>query len=510
MRFKYSFDRRSVHDALNIIDDIYSGNFSIENTVTTYLKKFAAETQTQFDRRLDTSVFYNYLKPIINVAAEKPFNQAVTYQDEFPEDLEYLKNSLDASGNPDIKTCLNIMTNGLKHGFCLLFPDFDSEDSRGFIKVVKATDVIGVWGRPLSDGNYHIERAQFFVKLTELEEKGVTVSEDGVRQESERAEFEEVNYHYVYDFVHPNIVRKYSVTDENVDYRNEALEVNTELVEEVVLDGFDKLPIYLFTTNDSIRDDSLINIPPPFYDVAKINLSHYNKKSDQDSILAVSRFALLFANGISQEESQQIFTDKDGSSKGFGPNSLIVSSNPDAELKFVEHSGKAISAGFEDLKETEKYMIAPLNSYLERRVFETATEASINDRNSRLLVHHLAQVLEKIIQSCLFDISKYQGVSVNEDALAVSFSKEFDPKDFQIKVKTLLDTRKTGDISGKTFLEELKNLGCISENIDIEDEQKRILEEEAANTFDNFRTDGSEDAENDEETEDNPDSDNEA
>ena len=65
-------------------------------------------------------------------------------------------------------------------------------------------------------------------------------------------------------------------------------------------------------------------------ELGHLNVEHWQSSSDQQTILHVARVPLLFVIGVETPLT-------------IGADSLITASNPGAELKFVEHSGAAIT-----------------------------------------------------------------------------------------------------------------------------------------------------------------------
>jgi hypothetical protein len=71
-------------------------------------------------------------------------------------------------------------------------------------------------------------------------------------------------------------------------------------------------------------------------------------------------------------------------------------------------------------------------------------------------------------------------------------------------IRALLDLRKTGDITGETFLRELKRRGLLSESLDILDELEAAEMESAIATQQALDASQAEEEEEEEEEDDNP------
>src|SRR6202012_5493868 len=81
------------------------------------------------------------------------------------------------------------------------------------------------------------------------------------------------------------------------------------------------VPVYGF------RKDFMIGAPP-MIELAYMNVEHWQSKSDQQTILHVARVPILFGKDIGD------------SPVAVGAGAMISASSKDADIKYVEHSGK--------------------------------------------------------------------------------------------------------------------------------------------------------------------------
>lgn len=83
---------------------------------------------------------------------------------------------------------------------------------------------------------------------------------------------------------------------------------------------------------------------PPLKDLAFMNIRHYQESSDQSNILRIARVPVLFASGVAEEASIAIGSE------------YAIKGESGAGLKCVEHSGAAIGAERDSLKDLEAKM----------------------------------------------------------------------------------------------------------------------------------------------------------
>lgn len=468
-KFKLSDERIAIDKSLVLIQDLYDGNYSIDKKRKTYLKRYPGEDDDQYKRRSECSTFYNFLKPSILTSAEKPFASTETYTDDFPSELEGVKTDFDSNRSSLFKFAFNTFVKTLKDGFVGLLSDYDQEKDLPFCRLIPAKDIVGVWSRSDGRGKHIYSRVMFLVRKKSLEVSGA----------GESSEYREMSSNTLFDLEHPNIVRRYNV--EKI-YSNH---ISANFIDEKRLEGFDKLPFHLFKAEEARSPEKQIEIIPPFFDLAKLNLSHYNKQSDQDNIMTVSRFAIFYATGLSPDDQEKNFGKKTGK-KSFGPFTVFASTNGDAKFGFAEHTGKAIQAGQNDLMKVEKSMTSLLKDYLQKETFETATEKTINEKRKSLHIYNLAVKLEKVLSEIIKEMAVYLKKPLKDNiGNLVAFSKDYSAIEVSKKIDALIKMRQGGDLSLPTFLREMDNLNVLSGAFD-PDKEKELIEQEKPDMPDIF------------------------
>lgn len=123
---------------------------------------------------------------------------------------------------------------------------------------------------------------------------------------------------------------------------------------------------------------------PPLEQLAQINLCHWQSSSDQRTILKIARVPLLFGRGFTPEEVQGGLT--------IAVSQATFTSNPTAELGWVEHGGTAIEAGQRDLENLEAAMSAWTQDFLARepQAGIAATSKAIDDAQTHSMIQALA------------------------------------------------------------------------------------------------------------------------
>jgi hypothetical protein len=246
-------------------------------------------------------------------------------------------------------------------------------------------------------------------------------------------------------------------------------------VEQGTISGASNIPLVTIYTNKT----GFMMGEPPLLDLMYLNVDHWQSTSDQKHILHVARVPILFGKAFPE-------LNGDGTQAGkveIGPNRLITSDNENADLKFVEHSGKAIDAGRNDIQDTENRMaIQGAELMAKRTVRITATEqmhdAEAEDSELGSMVHSVEVGAEQCYRLMLM----FAGKLVNENTKCqITFNKDFgadlrDAADLQL----LIQARLANQISQATFLSELVRRGVVTSTLDVEDEIELTRTEEEA------------------------------
>jgi hypothetical protein len=192
----------------------------------------------------------------------------------------------------------------------------------------------------------------------------------------------------------------------------------------------------------------------PLEDLADKNLEHWLSASDQRNILHSVRVPILFAAGIENDENIQLSAD-----------SAVTTRNENARMEWVEHSGAAIEAGRNDLKDLE-FQMQVLGLMLLVAGTETATGASLDAAKETAPLAMMADNLKDTLERCLGWFAMYQGaqalftVKVNKDfGVGLMSAQEF---------LAMLSAVNTGQMPRRVFIEEMKRRGFLAEDTDTE------------------------------------------
>ena len=196
----------------------------------------------------------------------------------------------------------------------------------------------------------------------------------------------------------------------------------------------------------------------PLYDIAELNLKHYQIQSDLDNILHISSVPLLAVFGY--PNSDEITT---------GP-SEALSLPPESRMEYVSPSSDSYDSQFrrlEDLK--DQINTLSLAAVLGQKLVGETAEAKRIDRSqndSTMMV--VAQQMQDLIDNCL----KFHSEYLNEPNAGSSFvNRDFvtarlEPQEIQ----SLLQLFTAGTISQETLLTQLSSGEVLGDDFDIQEE----------------------------------------
>ena len=425
-----------------LIHDLLGGTLTMRAASETWLKREKRERRVSYDARLSLSIVFNKFRDTIETVGEKPFSQPVKMMGEAPEQLEVLEFNVDRTGKALTTFAKEMLNSAVTYGLTHVLVDFP-QMPEGLTKEAEeqfAAQPVFIHVKPPNLIGWRTERMlNGHEKLIQIRILETVTVQDGNYTEVAEKRIRVYNEHTWELWAQDKKTQEFSLVDEGTH-------------------SFNGVPLVTFYTNR----DSYMMATPPLQDLSWMNLNHWQSSSDHKNILRFARLVILFISGLSEEEAKGVQV---------GPQSVVATTNPEADMKYVEHKGDAINIGRTDLLDIEEKMeIASLRPMMKKTGSQTATARALDTAESHSSIHSWVNSLELALLECYKLAAEWTGEELPDDFKADIYS------DFGLSmrasqdIEALIKMRAAGEIRRETFLSEMKRRDVLNEPLDVEQE----------------------------------------
>jgi len=440
---------------------LLGGTNEMRERKDTYLPREEKETKNQYDIRVARSYLFNAYGDTVGKLSDKPFTKPVTISGAEGVDwIEEIQANVDGVGTEISQFGRELLNACLVYGKTHVLVDFPfvpggltmAEEKELGVRPTfvhyTAVQLLG-WKSEVVNG----KRRLLQIRLYEVQ-----VEPSGLYGDWE--------VEYIRVFNAPG-----TITEDNPDGKG-----TWELWRKTPNDDEfkqDKVGTHTFGEIPFItiyaEKTGFMTAEPPLYNLAQLNIAHFQSYSDYRHALRFQSFGMVFISGITQEEADDV--------TAVGPNRLIHAKNPEAKASVIEHQGKALAAAREHLKMLEELMQVLGLQPLMQKSSSTATGEAIREGKNNASIQTWIRAIEAGIYACYEFAAKWGkqelpsdfGVDIFSD-FALSYAATKD-------IELLLKAREKGEISRETFLYELKRRAMLDEATDIDEEMERIDQE---------------------------------
>lgn len=416
-----------------------------------YLPKFPAETHEAYRARLNSSWLFNGYRKTVRDMSGRVFDKPIEVEDVAPPLSDWLAN-IDLAGRDLSTFARQVFEDGLDAGIAYVMVDApprqqgvtqaqaQAQNLRPYLVHLAAEDVLG----------WKAETVDNVMTLTQLRIME-TATEPDPKDEFAQIEVDQVR---VLDRtpggVQTRIYRK---------VKSASGAESWELHDEPTISGMDEITVVPFYANRT----GFFTGEPMLDDLADVNVAHWQSQSDQRNILHFARVPVLFQSGISDDDGPVVI------SAGM----VSTATDPNADMKWVEHSGSAIGAGRQDLKDLEFQMEAHgLQLLAARPGAQSATGEALDAAKETSALAMTADQLQDALEQALQWMLAYAGA---EQEITVKVNKDFGVTMMTAQeLGVLLNAVNTGNLSRQTFIAEMARRGAIRGDIVAEEEEDRI------------------------------------
>lgn len=443
-----------------MVETLLSGTEAMREAGRIYLPQHEEETDANFAERLERTTLFNMLELTLDSFVGRPFSDPVKLNEDVPTEIADLaETDIDLQGNDITVFCREWFREALGKSLAHVlidFPIMTDEEAEGRTKETDLNEGRRPYWQLIKPENLIFATAE-----TVLTPEGVREFLTHVRIKefiTERVGFAEV------------VKERIRILEPGTFAVFEKVEKPKKKKEEWILieEGETGLPIIPLVTFYANRSELMAG-KPPLEDLAFLNVRHWQSTSDQISVLTVARFPMLAVAGA---------TDVSGATMAIGPKQLLGTKDPNGKFYYVEHTGKSIEAGRQDLLDLEEMMASYGAEFLKRRPGNvTATARALDSAEAMSpLQDHTIRFIDAV-DSAMDITALWLGLGPDAGG-TVEIAADFGPEELEdLDLRTLNEARRNRDLSRKGYFSELRRRGMFADDFNFEQDLKDLQSE---------------------------------
>lgn len=434
--------------AWDLSDVLLGGTDAMRSAGQAYLPKWPAEDEKSYEERLKTAVLFPAYQRTVATLTGKPFSKPVTIGEDVPEELKGYCENIDLEGRNLHTFASDVLERALGLGMSFVLVDFpvrpdgvrtqaDEQKAglRPYAVHIHPRQVLG-WKQRKHGGQWSLAQFRFMEAIEE---------DDGAYA---AREVEQVRV------LEPGKWQTHRKNDKGEWVLHEEGTTTLKYIPLAVAYG---------------QRTGFMSARPPLLEMAHLNVAHWQSASDQQTILHVARVPILTVTGA----QDTIGKNGDVIPWQFQVGaSAAVKLPTGAEMKFVEHEGKAIEAGAKDLKDLEERMRQAGAELLVIDNKLTATQVSAENAVGMCALQRIGEsvedALDQVLQFMADWIKEPQGghVELFDDYAASSLS--------DAATQMIKDWVAAGLLSKEAAFKELQRRGAVSADLVWDDVKSQI------------------------------------
>lgn len=452
---------------------VYNGVDSMANS-DDFLKILHAEDKADYEIRKQTSEFYNVTKGTVDGVVGSVFSDGLVSQDGLSPEVIKLFQDIDNCGN-DLESFLRVsFTNAVRDGHSFIFidapPKVETDSENATLADVANQKPFWVNYTKSQAKNWQFDVINGRTILTQITFEECVIEKDGTFGEKE--------------VERRRVLRQGSYEIHEKRQVENSKEVKWVMTEDG-LTGLEEIPLVVIYTNKK----GLLESIPPYLELARTNIKHYNSLSKLDYVLDfIAPKAIIH---VDSEDDAKKFKKVNAD-----PSRSLIIWGENADAKYLELQGTSIDSLKQRIDSAEMRMAkmgiekyAPIQDLSNK----TAHEVSSDNQKELSQVALMAQNLEDAVEYALYFTQKQFEAIQGQNALVKFNTKYEDATDgadinFTIAYERLVYSTEqlnffsnlvnTGKLSLKTFLMWLPNLVDLPNDYSAENEYQFIQSEQ--------------------------------
>lgn len=448
------------HDRLahawETIRTIRKGAKAIRDANERFLIKFPAEEQEEYQRRLKSAPWRPEFVDCIATLSAKPFTKEVKLADDASQQMKDIAENIDGRGNNLHVFAKDAFEGGVSMGAHGILVDFPSGQAGRTVAEERAAGVRPYWVPINADDILELITTQRGGRraVTVLRVKESRIERDGFQQKlvplirEIRAESAGVNGTWT-------VWRE----EKKADKAEWVLDKEGSIT-------LDEVPFVFYATNDLEGDQY---VKPPLLDLADMQIELYNAGSKKEQIFTVAGSPMLSANGMAAPDGGKIET---------GPGRVLFAPGVEGITTSWEYI-QPEAANLKEIRDDIREIIEDM-----RRIgMQPMTQAAGNTpalafafdgEKSFTVLQSWALGLKDALEQAFVFTARWMN-QPEESAPSVMVHTDFAVGLYGgTEIVELNKARFEGQITRKTYLEEMQRRGFLGPQVDIEQEMKDL------------------------------------
>lgn len=439
---------RAQQHAVEVCRDLWGGNERVKAATQKYLPQGAGEDDRDYANRLKRSFLFNAYRRSVEGLAGLVFQRDPELGDDVPPPIVEHWENIDLCGTHGDVFARDRLQDALNDGHCAILVEFPAT---GGTQSAAEEKVIRPYWVPILKENilsWRTVNTNGRILLVQIVLRECTMVPDG-----DFGEREQTRYRMLY-------------RDENGVVGFELLEVTSTKQVVVVSEGIygnqEEIPIAEIITSGR---RSMFESDPPLYDLACLNIAHYQQWSDAAWSRYKTNAPILFGAGFETP------LNDDGTPREraitVGANTAIFQPNPNASLQYVAHDGasldnseKALETLKSDMGTLGVSMLAP-----QKRAAETAEAKRLDKATSDSALSVTARGLQDGLERALGFHARYM---LLPSGGSIEINRDFEGLAMDPAVMTAFASLIAQGLPWDIALDQLQKGGRVAEDVDVE------------------------------------------
>lgn len=430
--------------AMEVCRHLYAGGQAVTDEGQRYLPKAPGESSSDYLIRLRRSVFHNFYRQTVNGLVGLIYAKDPVLGEDMPGAIREHWENIDLRGTHGDVFCREITEDAMVAGHAAILVEFPTTDGtltraeeqaiRPYWVPIQKEQIMS-WRTGALDGA--VVLTQVVIEMTKL-------VADGMFGEKAKNEYLVIQRNISAPDEPPTWQMMEVTKDNRVVVTNRGTYTNQT-----------DIPLAEVPTSGSYdRFES----HPPLFDLAMLNVAHYQMWSDYATSIHKTCVPVLVLFGVTLPQGESVVV---------GPNTVLTFENPDADAKYVSHSGQqldSVKGALDDLKADIGTMgLAMLSP--QKRTAETAEAKRIDKSQSDSALAATARAVQDAVEQALTFHARYMRI---DSGGSVAINRDFEGLVLEAPVMQAYAALVNAGFPRRVVLRALQDGGRIPDDEDID------------------------------------------